>query len=85
MRPDALLLDEPTSALDPALRGEVTDVLRALAEDGTTMLLVTHDLRLARDAADRLLVMSAGEIVESGAADRVLGQPAHAATRALLA
>lgn len=85
MNPDALLLDEPTSALDPALRGEVADVLRGLADAGTTMLLVTHDLRLAREAADRIVVLHAGCIVESGPPDRVLDSPCHEATRNLLA
>lgn len=85
MNPDALLLDEPTSALDPALRGEVADVLRGLADAGTTMLLVTHDLRLAREAADRIVVLHAGCIVESGPPDRVLDNPSHEATRQLLA
>ena len=84
MRPDALLLDEPTSALDPALRGEVADVLRDLANAGTTMLLVTHDLRLAGEAADRILVMDAGNIVESGPASEVLGNPRHPVTRQLV-
>ncbi|MFM8419673.1 MAG: amino acid ABC transporter ATP-binding protein [Verrucomicrobiota bacterium] len=85
MNPDALLLDEPTSALDPALRGEVADVLRSLADAGTTMLLVTHDLRLAREAADRIVVLHAGCIVESGPPGRVLDNPSHEATRQLLA
>ncbi len=85
MRPDVLLLDEPTSALDPALRGEVADVLRDLADGGTTMLLVTHDLRLARDGADVVLVMHAGRIVESGTAPSVLDQPRHPVTRQLVA
>jgi ABC-type polar amino acid transport system ATPase subunit len=85
MKPAALLLDEPTSALDPALRGEVADVLRSLADAGTTMLLATHDLRLAREAADRIVVMHAGCVVESGPPDRVLDSPSHEATRHLLA
>ena len=84
MRPDVLLLDEPTSALDPARRGEVADVLRDLADAGTTMLLVTHDIRLAREIADRIVVMDSGTVVESGPAAVVLEAPCHPVTRRLV-
>jgi len=84
MRPEVLLLDEPTSALDPAMREEVGDVLRRLAGEGTTMLMVTHDLRLARDVADRVLFMDQGRIVESGPAEEVLDRPRDRRTRKFL-
>jgi polar amino acid transport system ATP-binding protein len=65
MRPEVLLLDEPTSALDPLLREEVRVVLRQLAEEGMTMILVTHDLRLAREVSDRVLFLDAGQVAET--------------------
>jgi ABC-type polar amino acid transport system ATPase subunit len=80
MQPRVLLLDEPTSALDPGLREEVRVVLRNLAEDGLTMLLVTHDLDLARDVADRILFFHEGRIVESGTPEELLDHPRHPRT-----
>ena len=84
MEPEVLLLDEPTSALDPQLVGEVLAVLTDLAVGGQTMLVVTHEIGFARRVAHRVLVLVAGEIVESGPAPAVLDAPRHPATRALL-
>jgi ABC-type polar amino acid transport system ATPase subunit len=84
MRPEVLLLDEPTSALDPRLREEVRRVLRDLAGEGMTMLVVTHDLRLARQIADRVAFLDGGRIVESGPAQRVFDSPVHDRTRDFL-
>jgi polar amino acid transport system ATP-binding protein len=84
MEPEVLLLDEPTSALDPQLVGEVLAVLTDLAVGGQTMLVVTHEIGFARRVAHRVLVLVAGEIVESGPAAAVLDAPRHPATRALL-
>ncbi len=84
MEPEALLLDEPTSALDPERVGEVLDVLRGLAEDGLTMLVVTHEMRFARDVAHRMLVLHGGQIIEDGPPYRVLDDPQHERTRAFL-
>lgn len=81
MRPKVLLLDEPTSALDPQLREEVRRVLRNLSEEGMTMLVVTHDLRLARQIADRAAFLDGGRIVESGPAEAVFSNPVHERTR----
>ncbi len=84
MDPEALLLDEPTSALDPERVGEVLDVLRALAKDGLTMLVVTHEMRFAREVSHRILVLHGGRILEDGAPGQVLDAPAHERTRAFL-
>ena len=74
-RPKLMLFDEPTSALDPELVGEVLGVIRALAREGTAMLLVTHEIRFAREVADRVLFMDGGVIVEQGAARDVIDAP----------
>jgi polar amino acid transport system ATP-binding protein len=84
IRPKLMLFDEPTSALDPELVGEVLEVMRGLAADGMTMVVVTHEMGFARDVADRVVVMDNGVIVESGPPSRVFGQPEHARTRAFL-
>ncbi len=84
MEPAVLLLDEPTSALDPELREEVRDVLRRLADEGSTMLTVTHDMQLARDIADTVLFFHAGTIVESGPPEQLFGDPVHERTREFL-
>jgi len=84
MKPQVLLLDEPTSALDPQLREEVRRVLRGLAEEGMTMLVVTHDLRLARQIADRAAFLDGGRILESGPAEQVFGNPVHERTQQFL-
>ena len=75
MRPKALLLDEPTSALDPELVGEVLDVVRALAKQGITMVIVTHEISFARDVANRVVFMEGGQIVEQGDAKATLMSP----------
>src|SRR5262245_63398303 len=66
MRPKVMLFDEPTSSLDPELVGEVLDVMRQLAEDGMTMLVVTHEMAFAEDVADRVIVMDRGALIEEG-------------------
>jgi polar amino acid transport system ATP-binding protein len=84
MRPRLMLFDEPTSALDPELVGEVLDVMRALAGEGMTMIVVTHEMGFARDVADRVVVMDGGVIVEEGAPATVFDDPQHARTKAFL-
>ena len=85
MNPKLMLFDEPTSALDPELVGEVLAVMKDLAEGGMTMIVVTHEMSFARDVADRVIFMDAGEIVESGSPEQVLRNPSHARTRSFLA
>jgi polar amino acid transport system ATP-binding protein len=84
MRPQLLLFDEPTSALDPELVGEVLAVMKALAEEGMTMILVTHEIGFAREVADTVHFMVDGEIVESGPARSLLADPREERTRAFL-
>jgi polar amino acid transport system ATP-binding protein len=84
MQPRAILFDEPTSALDPELVGEVLSVMRKLAEDGMTMLVVTHEMGFARDVADRVLFIDGGVIVEQGPAKSLLSQPQHPRTQDFL-
>jgi polar amino acid transport system ATP-binding protein len=84
MSPEVMLFDEVTSALDPELVGEVLAVMRQLAEDGTTMLVVTHEIAFAHDIADHVLFMDGGRIAEHGPADEVLVRPANPRTRAFL-
>jgi ABC-type histidine transport system ATPase subunit len=79
-----LLLDEPTSALDPELVGEVLSVMRQLAAEGTTMIVVTHEVRFARDAADWVMMIDQGVVVEEGPPSGVLTNPTQARTRAFL-
>jgi len=80
MQPKAILFDEPTSALDPELVGEVLSVMRKLADDGMTMLVVTHEMGFAREVADRVLFIDGGVIVEQGQARTVLNKPRHPRT-----
>src|SRR5690349_5447146 len=84
MQPKLMLFDEPTSALDPELVGEVLAVMRGLADDGMTMIVVTHEMAFAREAGHRIAFMDDGTIVESGAPCDVLEHPAHERTRAFL-
>ncbi|BDI23223.1 amino acid ABC transporter ATP-binding protein [Herbiconiux sp. L3-i23] len=84
MDPKLMLFDEPTSALDPELVGEVLDVMKGLAADGMTMIVVTHEMGFAREVADSLVFMDQGRIVESGAPRDVLANAAHERTRAFL-
>ncbi|MGC0421964.1 amino acid ABC transporter ATP-binding protein [Embleya sp. AB8] len=84
MDPKLMLFDEPTSALDPELVGEVLDVMRGLAVDGMTMIVVTHEMGFAREAGDSLVFMDDGLIVESGVPREVLSNPQHERTRTFL-
>ncbi len=84
MEPKALLFDEPTSALDPELVGEVLKVMRELADEGRTMVVVTHEMRFARQVADRVVFLAGGRIVEEGDPEEVFTQPREERTRAFL-
>ena len=84
LRPKLLLFDEPTSALDPELVGEVLDVIKDLARTGTTMVVVTHEIGFAREVADTVVFMDAGQIVEQGPPTEVLDNPREDRTRAFL-
>jgi len=84
MEPKLMLFDEPTSALDPELVGEVLDVMRALARDGMTMVVVTHEIGFAREVGDTLVFMDEGVVVESGDPRQVIAAPRHERTRAFL-
>jgi polar amino acid transport system ATP-binding protein len=84
MDPKLLLFDEPTSALDPELVGEVLAVIRDLAESGLTMVVVTHEMRFAREVADTVVFLDGGVVVESGPPAQVLDAPRHPRTRAFL-
>lgn len=83
-RPTLLLFDEPTSALDPELVGEVLNVIHELADEGRTMLLVTHEIRFARDVADRVIFMDGGVVVEEGPAKDLIMHPQNERTQAFL-
>ncbi|MFD5059446.1 amino acid ABC transporter ATP-binding protein [Streptomyces sp. NPDC058394] len=85
MGPGLMLFDEPTSALDPELVGDVLGVMRTLADEGMTMLVVTHEMGFARDVADRVVFMDDGRVVEEGAPEDVLARPGHPRTKAFLA
>ncbi|HWE46203.1 MAG TPA: amino acid ABC transporter ATP-binding protein [Caulobacteraceae bacterium] len=84
MKPDIMLFDEPTSALDPEMVGEVLQVMTDLAKDGMTMIVVTHEMAFARQVADRVAFMDAGEIVEIAPPDPFFTAPKHERTRAFL-
>ena len=84
VRPSLILFDEPTSALDPELVGEVLDVMKSLAREGQTMIVVTHEMDFARDVADKVIFMDQGQIVESGLPEIVLSKPVQARTQAFL-
>jgi len=84
MQPKLMLFDEPTSALDPELVGDVLDVMRGLAEDGMTMVVVTHEIGFAREVGDSLVFMDEGVIVEKGSPRDVLANPQHERTKAFL-
>jgi polar amino acid transport system ATP-binding protein len=84
MQPKLMLFDEPTSALDPELVGDVLDVMRSLAEDGMTMVVVTHEMGFAREVGDNLVFMDQGVIVESGPPRQVLSNPTQERTRVFL-
>ena len=84
MNPKVMLFDEPTSALDPELVGEVLAVMEELAREGMTMVVVTHEIGFAKRAADRVLMMDAGAILEEGAPDEFFARPQHERTRRFL-
>ncbi|MBY3622750.1 amino acid ABC transporter ATP-binding protein [Acinetobacter sp. CUI P1] len=84
LNPDILLFDEPTSALDPELTGEVLRVIRQLAEENMTMIVVTHEMNFARDVADRVIFMDNGEITESGTPEQIFDHPQQERTRVFL-
>ena len=84
MNPDVMLFDEPTSALDPEMVGEVLDVMKALAEDGMTMVVVTHEMGFAREVGDRVLFMDAGIVMEEGTPAQVFGNPQNPRTQDFL-
>ena len=85
LRPKLVLFDEPTSALDPELVGDVLKVMRELKDDGMTMVVVSHEMGFARAAADHVVFMDAGAIVEQGTPQQIFGAPQHARTQAFLA
>ena len=84
MEPQVMLFDEPTSALDPELREEVLRVMRKLAEEGMTMIVVTHEMQFARDMADRVVFFDQGQVAEAGAPEQVFGSPRNERTREFL-
>jgi polar amino acid transport system ATP-binding protein len=84
MRPPIMLFDEPTSALDPEMVGEVLQVMKQLARDGMTMVCVTHEMGFAREVADRVLFMDAGEVLERAAPDVFFRMPQHPRTKKFL-
>lgn len=84
MQPRLMLFDEPTSALDPELVGEVLATMRTLADQGLTMIVVTHEIGFAREAADRVVFMDGGVVVEQGPPEQVIAQPQHPRTQAFL-
>lgn len=84
MNPEIMLFDEPTSALDPELTGEVLQVIRQLAEEHMTMIIVTHEMSFARDVADRVIFMDNGEVIESGTPEQIFKRPQMERTRSFL-
>jgi cystine transport system ATP-binding protein len=84
MEPEVMLFDEPTSALDPELVGEVLKVMKSLANEGMTMIVVTHEMRFAKEAADEVVFMDGGIIVERGAPEQLLVSPKHERTKQFL-
>jgi len=84
LQPDVILFDEPTSALDPELVGEVLAVIKELARDGATLVVVTHEVGFAREVADTVVFLDGGRVVEQGPPEQVIDHPAHERTRAFL-
>ena len=84
MSPDIMLFDEPTSALDPEMVGEVLEVMKQLARDGMTMIVVTHEMGFAREVADRVIFMDGGKVVEEGRPEEVIDNPKNERTKAFL-
>lgn len=85
MNPKVMLFDEPTSALDPEMVGEVLDIMKDLAKEGMTMVVVTHEMGFAREVGDRILFMDGGYIVEEGSPEEVFGNPKNERTQSFLA
>jgi ABC-type polar amino acid transport system ATPase subunit len=84
MEPECVLFDEPTSSLDPETVGDVLAVMRFLASEGMTLLVVTHEMSFAREVADRILMLDEGKIIESGSAEEIFQQPKQDRTRTFL-
>ena len=84
MKPDIMLFDEPTSALDPEMVGEVLDVMKELARDGMTMVVVTHEMGFAREVANRVLFMADGQILEEGTPEQIFRNPQNPRTKDFL-
>ena len=84
MKPDVMLFDEPTSALDPEMVGEVLDVMKKLADEGMTMLVVTHEMGFAKEVADRVIFMEGGAILEEGTPDEIFNNPKNERTKEFL-
>ena len=84
MQPEVLLFDEPTSALDPEMVGEILDVMKELAREKMTMVIVTHEMGFARDVSDRVVFMDSGVIVEEGSPEEIFGHPKNERTRTFL-
>ena len=84
MQPKVMLFDEPTSALDPEMVGEVLQVMQQLAREGMTMVVVTHEMRFAREVADLIVVLDKGSIIEQDVPDKIFVQPAHPRTKEFL-
>ena len=84
MRPKAMLFDEPTSALDPEMVKEVLDVMKQLAKEGMTMVVVTHEMGFAREVGDRVIFMDGGSVVEEGTPDQIFNHPQHNRTKSFL-
>ena len=85
MEPDVMLFDEPTSALDPEMVGEVLDVMKSLAQEGMTMVVVTHEMGFAREVGDRVLFMDSGRLLEEGSPDQIFSNPQNPRTQEFLA
>ena len=84
MKPEIMLFDEPTSALDPEMVGEVLAVMKQLAEDGMTMVIVTHEMGFAREVADRVLFIDGGVVLEQGTPEEIFGNPQNERTQTFL-
>lgn len=84
VNPEVILFDEPTSALDPELTGEVLSVIKQLASEGTTMVIVTHEMSFARDTADKVIFMDKGQIIEEGKSSKIFTSPKESRTRQFL-
>lgn len=84
MHPDVLLFDEPTSALDPEVVGDVLQVMKDLAKEGMTMVVVTHEMNFAKDVSDKVVFMADGVVAEAGAPSQIFGNPQHERTQQFL-